>query len=91
MPLALQIGEVRNASVAFRAADGSASSAKAGSVLWSTSDPAVLSVTPDLVDETKAVIEALTAGAADLTASGNANLGSGDPRVVASVQDCIVS
>jgi hypothetical protein len=92
--LGLQVGSVRKASVAFRAGDGSASSAKSGSVVWSTSDAAVLSVTADPDspdDELRAQIEALAPGTAIASVSGNANLGTGDARPVTTAQSFIVS
>jgi len=56
----LNVGQLVDASVAFKNKDGGPANAQAGSVVWSSSDESVATVTVDPADETKAKIKGVS-------------------------------
>lgn len=85
---ALMIGDKKIARVQFTAADGGPANVD-GAPVWSTSDSAVLGLTP-ASDGMSCVIEAKARGVAELGISADADLGQGIESLTGSVEVAVL-
>ena len=77
--MATQLTAVQKAEASVSPIDakGNPASVQAGTVEWTSSNPAVITVTEDLNDETKAEIVAVGLGSAQVQIAADADLGDG--------------
>ncbi len=80
MPLVLTDTQDCPLSVAARSRKGSVSQLQ--NIAWASSDPAVLSVTPDPTDPSKALASAVTAGIAVISLKADADLTDGVVEII---------